>query len=284
MAAQKSTSEVLQGVIDVPMADIIADERFNARKDYGNGKGAGRKKLEAESRSSIEELAASLKRDGQLQPVLASRTEKGKFFLRFGFRRYYALKSLGAETIKVQLWDGDEKDAILINLAENCARDDLKPWELADRCAQISSEFEMSATEIGQRIGKSKGHVNNLIRIWTNVDKKILDLWTKGDGRCVWENLLKMASQEKKEQAAFWESLGGTDADGDAGAGSGRGAGGAAGKGPRAPSKAKLKEALKALKYSEQEDSFKSGCSAALRFALGSVKSISGVFPPKEDE
>jgi ParB/RepB/Spo0J family partition protein len=282
--ANKSSSEILQGVIEVPLSDIIADERFNARKDYGgDGKGKGKKSLDEEGRSSLDELAASLKRDGQLQPALASKIEGkvGKYFLRFGFRRFKALQAIGAETIKIQLWEGEEKDAILINLAENCARDDLKPWELADRCATISKEFDMSGTEIGQRIGKSKGHVNNMIRIWTSLDKKVLDLWIKGDGRCVWENLLKMSGMEKKEQAAYWESLSGEKPEGGK---DGKVNGDPQPKGSKRPSKTALAAALKAVKYAEQSDEYKAGCSAALKYVLGKTKSIPNVFPVKEEE
>jgi ParB/RepB/Spo0J family partition protein len=272
---------VLQGVQTVPMADIIADEKFNARKDY-NGEPEGKK----DSRSSIEALAQSIKRDGQLQPVLVSKDAKGKYYLRFGFRRFKALQHLKMEHIKVQLWEGEEKDAVMINLAENCARNDLQPWELALRCLEISETYELEGKDIAIRIGKSKSHVNNLIRIAANVHKKILEAWSKGDGRATFDNMIALArTDDHDEQWEQWEAWGGE------GEGEGDGESEPAGDKPekaKRPSKRHLEAALDALKSSNQAAPWKEGCKAALRFALGKVKTIPQVYnpdkPPSEDD
>lgn len=272
---------VLQGIVMIPLTDIIADEKFNARKDY-NGETQGSKR---DNRQSIEDLARSIKSDGQLQPVLVTKTEKGKYFLRFGFRRFKALQHLGEEFIKVQVWDGNEADAMMINLAENCARNELHAWEIAQRCVEIAREHKLSGNEIAVRIGKSKGHVNNLMRIVEKLDKKIFEAWTKGDGRATFDNLIKLAKMDDKaEQQAQWAEWGGEGADDEEDE---EGEGGEPKTGPKRPTKRHLEAALEAVKKMETGD-LKTGCRNALMFALGKAKTIPGVYnpakPPKDDE
>ncbi len=284
MAAQATANKVqgegvLQGVINVPMSDIVADEKFNARKDY-SGETPGSKR---DSRGSIEDLAASIKRDGQLQPVLVTKTDKGKYFLRFGFRRYKALQLLKAESILVQLWDGEERDAEMVNLAENCARNDLHPWEIAQRCVEIAEKYKMTGNEISVRIGKSKGHVNNLMRIFSQVDTRIVQAWMKGDGRATFDNLIKLAKMEPTEQAEQWaEWAGESEGDEDETLPPLQGAE------VKRPSKRHLEAAINALKKSDQSGPWKEGCKAALAFALGKSKTLPGVYnpnkPPKDEE
>lgn len=263
---------VLQGVLMVPLVDIIADEKFNARKDY-NGETHGSKK---DSRGSIEDLAESIKRDGQLQPVLVTKNEKGKYLLRFGFRRFKALQHLGEEFIRVQQWDGEEKDAVMVNLAENCARNDLKSWEIAQRCVEISRDYKMTGNEIAVRIGKSKGHVNNLMRICESVDKKIFEAWVKGDGRATFDNLIKLVKLDKAEQLEQWAEWGGEGEDDEGEEGE---EGGEPKTGPKRPGKRQLEAAWEALKKVEASD-WKDGCKAALSFALGKTKTIPKVYNP----
>ena len=271
---------VVVGVLRVPLTDIIVDEKFNARKDYG-GEVPGTKS--EERRQTLEELAESLKNDGQLQPVLVSKTDKGKYTLRFGFRRYKALQLLEEEFILVQLWEGTDYDAVMINLTENCSRNDLHPWEMALRCAEISKQFKVEALEISKRVGKSKSHVNNLIRIANNVDSKIFEAWQRNDQRATFGHMVDLAKMDKKAQQAKWAEWGGEKPDGDSASG-GDGAGataGTAGEKKKRPTKRQIEQAFDALKNYEDGE-WKKGCVAALKFVMGTAKTIPNVYNPNK--
>lgn len=283
---------VSTGVIEVPLSEIVADEKFNARKSYD-----GEDTQTKDSRQTIAQLAETLKRDGLQQPLLARKMEKGgKYSLVFGFRRFYALKELaekkqGAHGLRpgyarLQLWEGNDRDAMLVNLTENTSRNDLLAWEIADRAKFLKDEFKMTGSEIGQRISKSKSYVDHLIGIVENVHPTILEAWRKGkDGRATTMKLIELKKLEHKEQLAKWNEEAATEEE--------KGEAEGEKDGPakiRKPSTAKLKAAMKAVKDNrEKSQDWRDGARSALRFALGIARTIPGVYnpdakPKKEDD
>ena len=266
---------VLDGVISIPLDDIVADHNFNARKDYGGETPTGRR----DTRQSIEDLGESIKREGQLMPVVVRKVEGGKYSLINGFRRYAAAKAVGLPTLKAQTWNGTELDAAIANLAENTARNDLHTWELAQRCKELSDTYSIKGSMIAERIGKSKQHVNNLIRICSNVRPEILKRWQEGNGLCSMENLLELASMDKDAQGSWWvEKTGGQTSDAQTQQGQGQGQGTPQVK--RGPGRNVLEAALEALKECKKDRTYKDGVRAALKFALGTEPRLTGVYDP----
>lgn len=307
---ESSGAGALQGVFEGKLSDIVADEKFNARKDY-----SGKDARDKEARQTLEELASTIERDGQMQPVLVRKLPNGKLSLIYGFRRYRALQILAGERedssgkkwkartpngfsgpglIRYQVFDGDERDAILMNLTENMARNDLLPWELADRIKLIKDEYEMSGTEIGQRVGKSKSYVDNLLRIAEKVHPDILKAWRdpKRSKTLTMPDLYTYAGMKdesgengtpeaQKEQLKVYMGKATKEKDGSNGA---NGANGAKPGGNTRPSKAKLDAAyeacMAALTEKKKSKDWTDGARAALLFASGKKKTIPAVYSP----
>lgn len=113
----------------------------------------------------IEELAASIREHGVVQPVLVSR--KGdRFMLIAGERRYRAAKRAGLSTIPAVVKEGaTQGDILQIALIENIQRADLNPIEEAVAYRQLHDEFQLTQEEIARRVGKERSTVANALRL-----------------------------------------------------------------------------------------------------------------------
>ncbi len=130
----------------------------------------------------IETLAADIKRDGLLQPVVVREKEQGskKFQIIAGHRRFKAMSGiLKFDVIPCVLWQGKEEvDAIFANLSENVVRQNLSGYELAAKVHEIQQKYKLPPKAIQSRLGAVSGsYVGNLLRIMEKVSPKILKKW-----------------------------------------------------------------------------------------------------------
>jgi ParB family chromosome partitioning protein len=110
-------------------------------------------------------LAASIRRQGVLQPVVVRPRAEGGYELVAGERRWRAARSAGVPTLPAVVRDADERDALLLGLVENVAREDLSPIEEARAYASLIDEFELSLAEVADHVGRSKAGVSNRLRL-----------------------------------------------------------------------------------------------------------------------
>jgi ParB family chromosome partitioning protein len=110
-------------------------------------------------------LADSIRAQGVVQPVLVRPREAGGYELIAGERRWRAAREAGVPTLPALVRDADERDALLLGLVENVAREQLSPVEEARAYALLLDEFGLSLGEIGERVGRSKPSVSNRLRL-----------------------------------------------------------------------------------------------------------------------
>ena len=128
---------------------------------------------------SLDELADSIKQYGILQPLTVSRITQNDGTLRYelvaGERRLRASKLAGLERVPaiVRLND-DSKTKLELAIIENLQREDLNPVDRATAFMQLATEFNLSHTDIGKRMGKSREYVSNSLRLLA-LPKIILD-------------------------------------------------------------------------------------------------------------
>ena len=137
-------------VLDLPVEAIHP----NARQP--------RKRFEPEATAG---LAASLRHDGVLQPVLVRPRRAGGYELVAGERRWRAAREAGLETLPALVRETDDRETLLLALVENVAREDLSPVEEARAYAVLVDEFGLSLGEIAERVGRSKPSVSNRLRL-----------------------------------------------------------------------------------------------------------------------
>lgn len=128
------------------------------------------------SEESLKELAASIREHGVLQPVLVCKREielptglDVKYQLIAGERRWRAAKLAGLSQIPAIIRRGMPDDRIKLELAliENVQREDLNALDRARAFKQLVDEFHLVQHEVAARIGKSRVHVTNTLRLLT---------------------------------------------------------------------------------------------------------------------
>jgi ParB-like partition proteins len=113
---------------------------------------------------TIEALAASIREVGILQPIVVRKAESG-YELIAGERRLRAAKLAGLPTIPVVVRDTDDSDTLREALIENIHRQDLGPIELAEAFRQLLEELGLKQEELADRVGVSRSHIANTIRL-----------------------------------------------------------------------------------------------------------------------
>jgi ParB family chromosome partitioning protein len=110
-------------------------------------------------------LADSIRAQGVVQPVLVRPREAGGYELIAGERRWRAAREAGVPTVPALVRAADERDALLLGLVENVAREQLSPVEEARAYSLLLDEFGLALGEIGERVGRSKPSVSNRLRL-----------------------------------------------------------------------------------------------------------------------
>lgn len=126
------------------------------------------------NKDGLEDLAASIKKYGILQPLLVIKEEMDyprgldvAYQLIAGERRWRAAKLLNLPHVPVIIKDSITEDKLKLELAlvENLQREDLNPMEETEAFARLQSDFNLTQKEIGERVGKSREAVANSLRL-----------------------------------------------------------------------------------------------------------------------
>jgi len=136
-----------------------------------------RKRFEPEA---AEGLAASIRHQGVLQPIVVRHRAEGGFELIAGERRWRAAKAAGIPTLPALVRDVPDRDSLLLGLVENVAREQLSPVEEARAYASLVDEFELSLGEVAEHVGRSKPAVSNRLRL-LELPEEVLWMLARGD-------------------------------------------------------------------------------------------------------
>lgn len=116
---------------------------------------------------TIDELAASIKEYGVLQPIIvrAFPDDTEKFEIIAGERRWRASQKAQLHEVPVIVLDIDELEAFKISLIENLQREDLDPIDEALGYQRLIEEYGQSQEQLSKAVGKSRPHVSNMLRL-----------------------------------------------------------------------------------------------------------------------
>jgi ParB family chromosome partitioning protein len=115
--------------------------------------------------SEMEELSASIKEHGVLQPIILRKTDSGKYEIIAGERRFKASKMAGLTKIPAVVKDVTDKEALAYAIVENVQREDLSPIEEASGYKRLIEELSYTQDSVSKSIGKSRSHITNLLRL-----------------------------------------------------------------------------------------------------------------------
>ena len=138
------------GVLTVP-TDRLQPDPDQPRKRFGE--------------EEIEGLAASIKEQGIIQPILVRPAADGVHTIIAGERRWRAAQAAGLREVPVLVREVSEDGGAEIALIENVQRVDLNPMEEADAYARLRDTFGRKPAQIAASVGKSRSHVANMLRL-----------------------------------------------------------------------------------------------------------------------
>jgi ParB family chromosome partitioning protein len=113
----------------------------------------------------LQELAASIKTQGIMQPILVRPVGKDKYEIIAGERRFRAAQIAGLEVLPVLVRDVDDQAAAAMALIENMQREDLNPLEEAQGIHRLITDFSFTHEQAATAVGRSRSAVSNLLRL-----------------------------------------------------------------------------------------------------------------------
>jgi ParB family chromosome partitioning protein len=146
---------VQEGFRLIPLADIRPNP-FQPRSDF--------------SESELEDLAASIRQKGVLEPIIVKR-DKNVFVLAAGERRFRAARLAGLKDIPAIIRDLSDRELLEIGIVENLLRRDLNPVEEAIGYEQLIKNFGLTHDQVAQLVNRERSTVTNLLRLLTLPEK-----------------------------------------------------------------------------------------------------------------
>lgn len=131
--------------------DQIKPNAEQARKHFDDGK--------------LDELAASIREQGIIQPLLVAPAGNGEYTIVAGERRWRAARLAGLTSVPVNLVTKNVFDRQAISLIENLQREDLNPMEEANGIYALMDRCSLTQEQAAQKLGKSRSAVANAIRL-----------------------------------------------------------------------------------------------------------------------
>ena len=158
-------SPVNDGNVKEIIIENIKPNRNQPRRDF--------------DQNSIDELAQSIKEYGILQTVIVRKIDDANFELIAGERRLKACKKLNMRTIPAIIKNFDEEKSFILSVIENIQRENLNIVDEAFAYKNLIEECKLTQNDLSDKIGKSRSHIANILRL-LNLSDKILSYLKEG--------------------------------------------------------------------------------------------------------
>lgn len=185
-----SKAEITTGLVQMIDINKIQPRENQPRKNFDE--------------DSINELSASIKDYGLLQPLLLSK--KGdKFEIIAGERRFRASKLAGLKDLPAVVKDSDEEEIQIISLIENIQREDLNPIEEALSYMELMEDYDYTQEDLSKLLGKSRSYIANasrLLKLEENIQEALIKgQITSSQGRTL------LSIKDPKERQVLFQNL-----------------------------------------------------------------------------
>ncbi len=136
--------------------DRVRASAFNPRKNF---------ELTERAKAELEELSASIREKGLVQPILVRPLEGNYYEIVAGERRWRAAQKASLHVVPVIVRSLTNQEALELAIIENVQRSDLNAIEEASGYRQLVDQYSYTQDELGQIIGKSRSHLANTMRL-----------------------------------------------------------------------------------------------------------------------
>ncbi len=157
------------------------------------------------SHQELEDLVASIKEHGVIQPVVVTERSEGGYELIVGERRFRASQIAGLENIPAIVRSATQQEKLEIALIENIQRQNLNPIEEAFAYQRLLDEFNLTQEEVAKKVGKGRPTVANMVRL---LDLPELVQKALADGKInVGQAKALLSLKNEKEQLEMFASM-----------------------------------------------------------------------------
>jgi ParB family transcriptional regulator, chromosome partitioning protein len=172
-----------------------------------------RRSLDADA---LDELAASIRAHGVLQPIRVRASGGGRYEIIAGERRWIAARQAGLGVVPALIAASDDQHAYVESLVENVQREDLNPLDRAHALRHLRVNLGLQSWEdVGRVVGITRQHVYNLLRI-TELPQHLQDDVRAGDLTEKHARALLLMRSDPEAQNELWEQIHGDALSGDA--------------------------------------------------------------------
>ena len=137
-------------ISDIPIAQIDTNP-YQPRNEF--------------EETALQELAASIKEHGLIQPVTVRKTDTGKYQLISGGRRLKASQMLNLETIPAYIRSANDEEMLEMALVENIHRRNLNPMEIAFSYQRLIDECSLTPEEVSKKVSMDRSTISNVLRL-----------------------------------------------------------------------------------------------------------------------
>ena len=175
---QKGLGRGLDALLDRDETGAALVDRLATLKlgQLGPGRYQPRTKMDE---ASLQELAASIRVQGLMQPILVRPVARDRYEIIAGERRWRAAKLAGLPEVPVVVRDVPDQAALAMALIENIQREDLNPLEEAHGVQRLVNEVKLTHQEAADAIGRSRAATTNLLRL-LNLEKSVQQRMLEG--------------------------------------------------------------------------------------------------------
>lgn len=164
--------------IDMPAADDAAPQpSMLPLSSLQAGKYQPRTRMDE---GALQELAASIRAQGLMQPLLVRPVEDGRYEIIAGERRFRAAAIAGLREVPVLVKPVSDQAAAAMALIENIQREDLNPLEEAQGIQRLLDDFSFTHEQAAESLGRSRSAVSNILRL-LNLAKPVQTMLLAGD-------------------------------------------------------------------------------------------------------
>ncbi len=186
----RDTAAPKGGLDDIPLEWIVPG-KYQPRSYFGE--------------ESLAELAASIKAQGLMQPIvlrpIAPVGGDDRYEIIAGERRWRAAQLAGLDKIPAVIRPVDDESALAMSLIENIQREDLNPLEEAVALQRLIEEFQLTHQQVADAVGRSRSAVSNTLRL-TQLSQNVIDMLSRGDLEMGHARALLSLDSERQSEVA----------------------------------------------------------------------------------
>ena len=151
LLGQPEEPAAADGALETLAVSAIQPGRYQPRRHFDD--------------AALDELAASIKTQGLLQPLVVRAVARGRYELIAGERRWRAAQRAGLTELPALVREVPEQTVLALALIENIQREDLSPLEEAQALQRLIEEFGLTHQQTADAVGRSRAAVSNLLRL-----------------------------------------------------------------------------------------------------------------------